>query len=118
MSDTYGELRRYLGVTAFMTVDGVGTAHNQIEVKEGDLFWLPSTGGVLIDTVISGFIDPKLLRDSAVVSWATRDQYRQAVRDKRERECPANAPVIAKATPGVPEHLAPLVRLGVRFQSL
>ena len=117
MSEVFGEMRRYLGGEDFVTVEGVTMSHNQIMVRNGALIWFPSTGGVLIDTVISGFVDP-MLRTSAAVGWVTRDQYRQAVKDKRERECPANAPVIAKATPGVPEHLAPLVRLGVRFQSL
>lgn len=106
-------MRRWDGDDMFVVIRGNLQTVHEVEIKTGSLFWLPSSGGVLIDTIITDLIDPRLLPYSTVVGWVTRDQYKLTVKEKRIAECPANVETIV--TTNAPAHLAPLIKMGVRF---
>jgi hypothetical protein len=110
-----GEIRQWIGDDEWINVTSVTGGLGQIQIRYGELFWLPGGGGVLLDTVISDHVDAKLFSSSSAGGWATRDQYKAAVREKRLRECPDNVQVIQTEQQSVPEHLAKLTRMGVRF---
>jgi hypothetical protein len=115
MTERLGEMRQWTGDDEWIGVTGVASALSQLQIRYGDLFWLDSEGGVLIDTVISAHIDTKLLQRSSPQGWVTRLKYKDMLRDKRIRECPENAPVIKAEQSNAPEHLTRLAKLGVRF---
>ncbi len=115
MTSIFGEMRRWnFGDTFLQISTKVASGDAHLEIKSGAIFWLPSTGGVWFDTVQSDYIDPRIATASSVLAWATHDQYRTSVREKRISECPDNAPTI-QTEPNAPEHLAPLLKMGVRF---
>lgn len=113
-----GETRRWDGEDTFIAIRGVSQTDQSLEVKTGALFWLPKTGGVLIDTIMTDLIDHRLFQYSTSMGVMTREDYKSAVRDKRIAECPANVQIIKTEQQSVPEHIARLTRLGVRFQPL
>jgi len=107
--DPLGMTCMWNGDDQFIDINGGKSA--ALMVRYGDLVWFAKSGGVWIDTVFSKVIDPKL---SNVIqqSEMTKTAYSDAVRQKRLKNAPANAPqtVVAGAAP-----VSPLTALGVRF---
>lgn len=106
-----GELWQWQQDDEWIAVHGL--TDNHILVKYGDLYWI-NIDGVLIDTVISDKIDEKL-RTGKYLKMVSRNEYKDAVRDRKIANCPHDAPIIKTENVTVPEHLAPLVKMGVRF---
>jgi hypothetical protein len=86
-ADPDGTMRRYDGITQFITV----SRGNMLEIRSGKLLWFPKTGGVWIDTSFSDFIDPALSQ-STFIGETTKSGYSLAEAKRRLGDAPTNVP--------------------------
>lgn len=86
VDDPSGAVYRWDGNTQFIAVDRGGA----LEVRTGDLIWMPEYGGVWFDTSYSKHVDPALASAYRLGVMA-KTEYSQACRDKRSRLSPTEA---------------------------
>lgn len=116
LAPSEGIMAYYYGPTQFIQM-----GRGQIELLEGRPVFYPKVGGVWIDTVFSGHIDPKLEnwcsrpvhcdRAHYIATW--KDMLQGVVRTAgADVQQIGEDAAIAETHPGVPVHLA---KAGVRF---
>jgi hypothetical protein len=69
--EIYGEIRRWGCCDTFIRVDRGGA----IEVKADKLIFLPTTGGVWVETAFSAFVDPIVYRTQIITTNSSRTDY-------------------------------------------
>lgn len=116
--DPLGELVTWLGDDEFLDVDRGGS----LLVKYGQPLWLPQDGGVLIGTVFSKHVDPKIIARGVRNGTVTRTQYAKARSNWAEGSVGAECAIIDLTAPssgdetGTSASVSALTALGVRFQ--
>lgn len=107
VADPIGELWRWHGPAMFVALD-----RGALELRQGQLFWLPASGGVWIETVFARRIDPRLTTTEGRRETITsKSQYVARYRAETNRLV---AP--AAADPVAMRHQV-LHQYGVRFSS-
>ena len=103
--DPMGTMIRWNGEEQYMNID-----RGSIEIRNGRLLWLPNSGGILFQTLLSKHIDPRIMQDCSTIGRVTRTAYSLAYKDELLR-FNGNAPVILSQG----SQSGPLAQYGVRF---
>jgi hypothetical protein len=100
-SDPKGKTYEFAGTTRFVKLD-----RGDLELREGALFWIPTTGGILYETLFSNFIDSNVYGKFICIS--TRTEYSNAYKEKI-KQYTATFPEASDISSG------PLASYGVRI---
>lgn len=104
--DVIGEVREWIQAETYVNLDRGG----QLLVNPGDIVFLPTAGGVWIDTIFSRNVDKRLSQATKPLLMMRKSEYTTKIRERR----------LSRYGDFLPETTGPqppsaLSRLGVRF---
>lgn len=104
MPDPMGEMRQWIAGTTYVKLH----RGSSIEVKTGDLVWLPIRGGIWIETIYSTMIDPVVMPRTQSKGIVHKSAYMVAYKSKLAHMT-IDAPML------MPMSGSPLAQYGVRI---